>query len=127
MDARTKEQLLAGFTKWRTGKGFLLSLSVFVGIWVTFDYLFYKFDPELLRLNLVLSIEAAYALPVLMMQRERQEAAEAKQLKYMKDLIETTLELVQELAKQNEGVSHELGATAIVTSRSVMDKGNAKR
>jgi uncharacterized membrane protein len=63
------------FAKWRGGYGFIISLTVFLIVWIGLNKLpwFPHWDdPDMFLLNLILSIEASFAMPVLLMSQAQQ-------------------------------------------------------
>ena len=84
---------LEAFGKFRTGTGFLATLSVFLLCWFALNSGLH-FDPENFTLNLLLSIEAAYATPLILMALERRTAEESERLK---EVLRATHQLLAKL------------------------------
>jgi uncharacterized protein DUF1003 len=69
------KSLTESSAKWGGGYGFIASLAGFLSAWIIWNKLpwFPHFDdPQLVMLNLMLSIEASFAMPVLLMAQNRQ-------------------------------------------------------
>lgn len=73
-------QILTYVERFRSGGGFLVALSLFLVLWFVLNGVWH-FDHDNLTLNLLLSVEAAYAMPVLLMASQRRADAESARLK----------------------------------------------
>lgn len=72
------------YISFRTGWGYAVALVVMIVFWATWNLPSWslQFDPwPFIALNLCLSIEAAFALPVLLMEQHRHEAEDRALLK----------------------------------------------
>lgn len=70
---RTADKIATGMGSWK----FIIIQSIFLGIWIALNLIawFYHWDPyPFILLNLVLSFQAAYAAPVIMMSQNRTAA-----------------------------------------------------
>jgi uncharacterized membrane protein len=77
MAAQVPATLRQRFVKFRSGYGFIVLLSAIVGGWIVWNSWPWplRFDePPFVLLNLLLSIEAAFAMPVLLMEQFKHEA-----------------------------------------------------
>jgi uncharacterized membrane protein len=81
----------AVYARLRTSWSFALGVLVIVVVWVVWNIvpgIPHFDDPEFGRLNLLLSTEASIGGVVLLMVVERQAQQHARELRYMRDLIE---------------------------------------
>lgn len=98
--------LLNTFQAFRSGKGFLYTLFVFVSGWIGWNYLpgVPHFDrPEAgdawLLLNLVLSMEAAFSMPIILM---AQAVAQKEESAKLKEVLLSTRELLARMGDVQE-------------------------
>ena len=83
------------FVKFRGGPGFIIALAVLVVTWILWNLLALslQFDaPPFVLLNLLLSIEAAFTMPVLWM--EQQDSANASTEK-MNEIARRVVEILK--------------------------------
>lgn len=92
---------VAAFARFREGKGFVLTLTAILALWFVLNAILH-FDRDFTKLNLLMSVEAAYALPALMASKAKQEKAQAKQqelhfkqLEYMQHMMEGLVHLLE--------------------------------
>lgn len=108
-----RDRLLSAYSKLRSGKSFLIVLSVFCGVWIGWNMVpgLPPFDDSSFgRLTLILSVEASLATSMLMVANERQEEAERNRLKYIQHLLEAqmqTMKLIEQYinTEPHNGVS----------------------
>ena len=93
-------KFLTHVERFRSGGGFLASLSLLLVLWFATNHTWH-FDPENLTLNLILSIEAAYAMPVLLMANAKRASEESERLKAV---LAATHELLHTLKNVAEDV-----------------------
>lgn len=96
------------FAKYRSGPAFVYALACFILAWTSWNFCPYlpHFDRtaegvDWTLLNLCLSVEAAFALPVLMMAGERRAAQESAKLHAV---LEATHELLRRMGDVQEDV-----------------------
>jgi uncharacterized membrane protein len=95
-------KFLAAFERFRSGPGFIIALTVILIVYCGINYI-HHFDKEagfldLPAMNFMLSVEAAYAVPLLMMAKRRQELEAQRQVKLLADMIESQLALLEEIS-----------------------------
>jgi uncharacterized membrane protein len=96
------------FSAFRGGPGFIYTLCVFLLLWFGWNYCPYlpHFDrpigePAWTLLNLLMSIEATFAMPVLMMEQQRHGREESARLK---EVLAATQELIRRMAEVEDDV-----------------------
>lgn len=96
------------FSAFRGGPGFIYALGVFLLVWFGWNYcpILPHFDrpigePSWTILNLLLSIEAAFAMPVLLMEQGRVAQRESARLK---EVLGATQELLRRMTEVEEDV-----------------------
>ena len=104
-------QVLPYIERFRSGGGFLAALSVFLVLWFAANSILH-FDHDNLTLNLLLSVEAAYAMPVLLMASQRRADAESARLK---EVLQSTHEMIRLIRGVDDVVDdiHEKVADAV--------------
>lgn len=85
--------LASAYAKFRGSAAFLFILVLYIGAWVT-AHLISGFDPDWGLLNLTLSIEASVSVAILIMDADKYERVQRKQLHYMQHLLEAMVELL---------------------------------
>lgn len=80
------------YRRLRTGKSFLIILSVFIATWLGLDWVL-DFDPDYTRINLILSTEASISVAMLL---AAQEATD----KLQHALDQQTHDIVEAIAKR---------------------------
>lgn len=86
------------YRTFRSPRIFLWVLCIFCAAWVAWNMvpaLPHFDDPGFARLTLILSVEASVASAVMLAVQERQEKANARQLRYMLDLMEAVVAMAK--------------------------------
>jgi uncharacterized membrane protein len=101
------------FAKWRGGYQFIISLAVFLVIWIGLNlmpWVPHWDDEHFFLLNLILSIEASFAMPVLLMAQTKQgiQDRDLIQEQGMEDRALIQKDLAADLATKEEIVSLQL-------------------
>lgn len=89
------------YRTFRSPRVFLWALCIFCAAWMIWNILPHEphFDDSgFARLTLILSIEASIASAVMLAVQERQEHANARQLRYMLDMMEALTAMMKERA-----------------------------
>ncbi|MDE1905086.1 MAG: DUF1003 domain-containing protein [Rhodospirillales bacterium] len=96
----------SSYSKFRTGKAFFISLSLFVAIWLIWNHTpgFPHFDGDNSLLNVILSIEASIATSMILMASETQDEMQRKQLVYMLHILEATKNLITHDSAQIDNI-----------------------
>ena len=102
------QKYIARFASFRSGGGFVVALSVFCATWLAINHGIYEFDAEDIRLNLVLSIEAAFAMPVILMEQARQARRESDRLKEVLSATHEMIRLIKGVAEDVEDIQEEV-------------------
>lgn len=137
---RSKEGgLLEAFARFREGPGFLISITVFLAVWFSLTYITGS-DADHSLINVLLSIEAAYALPLLMMNSAKKDkdqeesrdmmrqqlALQQKQLKYVAHMMEGMLHVIALLAERSGVPSDVLDDIEKTSPDTGIDLGNTE-
>lgn len=101
-------RILAHVERFRSGGNFLVALSILLVLWFAVNSQLH-FDPENLTLNLLLSIEAAYAMPVLLMASQRRADAESARLKEVLGSTHEMIRMLKGVAEDVEGIEEKVG------------------
>ena len=100
MAAQKGRKHIERFARFRGGWGFILALSLFISAWLAANAAF-QFDRENITLNLLLSIEAAFAMPVILMEQAFRSREESDRVK---EVLAATHELLSAIRKMaNDG------------------------
>lgn len=95
------------FERFRSGWGFIATLSVFIAAWLLVNT-WIAFDPELFKLNLVLSIETAFALPIILMAQKIAARAESDRVKEVLASTHELLHILRAMAEDVEEIQEEV-------------------
>lgn len=105
------------YKKFRSGKVFFLTLSLFIAGWIAAHILF-GFDSDWGLLNLILSMEASLSMSLFMMLSEQQDAFERSQnannqlvLKTILDVAEVTRDQLILMQKAEDDRQNKRGAS----------------
>lgn len=80
------------YSKFRGSKGFLIGLATFIGLWMTFHFLF-GFDTDFGDLNTILSTEASVSLAFFTMVSDKQASIEKLIIEEIRRIGASTLEI----------------------------------
>lgn len=102
-EEKTEHRFAEAFARFRTGKWFVFSLVGFLVFWITWNTIpgIWHPDKDWSILNIILSVEAAFAVPMLMMANEKEESVRRKQLTYIEHLMQAMLEMLKAQKENN--------------------------
>lgn len=92
------KKALSGYIHLRTGKFFLIFLSLFCGLWIGWNEVPWlpQFDDSSFgKLTLILSVEASLATSMLIMSNQKQEEFQRKQLLYIQHVMEAQYDTIK--------------------------------
>lgn len=95
------------FERFRSGWGFIATLSVFIVAWLLTNF-WLVFDPDLFKLNLVLSIETAFAMPVIIMAQKLASRVESERVKEVLASTHELLRILKAMAEDVEEIQEEV-------------------
>lgn len=108
-------RLLQAYVRFRAGGGYIIALTIVLILWLGWNLLSpptWHFDEApFIVLNLLLSVEAAYAMPVFLRQQERSDEEKRKMdaadREILLDVVRHTKAILREVDELDDSIGHE--------------------